>query len=178
MPPTLFLDIETPNHDGPDGSFTRLLHVPITPLFRTRVTRCIAGAEAAMKTTHHVTGLTFEDAPGTLLRPARAQTDQQHEVLDEVTARVHATGILPLEVDPFTRANLAHLADPRADIEGMRLTSRQHAGRTTWFLAWFGNFTTRHGSVLLWKTTPIDLHRDLPRPKRRASLQGATPWTT
>ncbi len=149
----LVLDVHTPNYDGPDGSYTRLLIAPITAKLREHINELktllqVAPQAAEIKT------VTNQEQYVYLIRPSLAKDDANlSDRLDAITQAVHATGITILGDLNLTTEELDRLRDETSGIKSTTITPRYPGAPT---LHWTGHFEGDTTPALNWETAPID----------------------
>lgn len=149
---TLVLDVFTPNYDGPDGSYTRLLVVPITPKLREYIKDATSLLELAPRATE-IESVTSKKRHAYLIRPSLAQDGGLSKRLDAITEAVHATGYAVFDEPPLTKEELFTLRDETGGIKG---TTLARAPGYAPLLRWAGYFAGDTEPVLAWNTTPLD----------------------
>lgn len=150
---TLVLDVHTPNNDGPDGSYTRLLVVPLTERLKERA-QALARALTDLRSHEpQAVAITSQESHAHLIRPRRAEDAGLQQRLDDIAAAVHATGHATLHA-PLTPQETGDLLDPIGGTHHMIVSSNR---RGDIFVRWEGTLTTDDRQVLTWQTTPIEL---------------------
>lgn len=148
---TLVLDVTTPNHDGPDGSYTRLLIAPIIDRLISDVRDLQETLQLARRATK-VESVATQARHAYLIRPSLATDKALSKHLDDLTRRVHATGVANLATPVLSMDEIASLRDETGAVAGISLT-RNPAGQL--WLRWKGYFEGETSPVLAWESTPI-----------------------
>lgn len=147
---TLVFDALTPNHDGPDGSYTRLLIVPIKPQLQD-LARGLA--RALEQGGDLIDTLTSTRRHAYLIRPSLAKDPKLQQHLDAITQRVHATGIANFATPVLSMEEVTSLRDETGAVAGITIT-RSAIGDPT--LHWKGYFAGDTSPLLKWETAPIE----------------------
>lgn len=149
---TLVLDVFTPNYEGPDGSYTRLLVAPITPKLREYIKEASSLLELAPRATE-IESVTSKKRYAYLIRPSLATDAGLSERLGFIAEAVHATGYALFDEPPLTKEELFTLRDETGGIKG---TTLARAPGYAPLLRWAGYFAGDTEPVLAWNTTPLD----------------------
>lgn len=147
---TIVFDVLTPNHDGPDGSYTRLLIVPLKPELQ-ELARGLAGA--LEQGGDLIDTLTSTRRHAYLIRPSLATNPKLQQHLDAITQRVHATGIANFATPILSMEELASLRDKTGAVAGITITRAEDG--PPW-LHWKGYIGDANDLPLAWQTTRIN----------------------